>query len=177
MCTFNRITYLVRHNFFHIFHKYMTNFKAFQYRRIFHQEFFKDLLLWEGINFFFPTHFIRSFSYKKRKENLLISFSKHIFMKLWAEFSGGTYSNSSPGKMLRKPAHCSKVLGPRPFILSKSWRERNPPNWCRFSTIFSATFAEIPVTWRSKKVGAWFKSTPVKKSSSSMQQISNKNNF
>ena len=67
------------------------------------------------------------------------------------------------GMIFTKPAHCSKVFLPRPLMSNKSFLDKKPHfKDCRFSTILSANLADIPVTCRNKKAGAWFKSTPTK---------------
>ncbi len=58
-------------------------------------------------------------------------------------------SGFSPSRMRRKPAASSKVLGPRPAILSSACRERNGPLVSRWWTMALAIRSERPETRRS----------------------------
>ena len=79
--------------------------------------------------------------------------------------------------MRRKPAHCSKALGPNRGTSLSARRFRNGPLALRCATIVPASPAVIPETRDSNGTDAVFRSTPTPLTQSSTTASSERDSF
>ncbi len=77
-----------------------------------------------------------------------------------------------PPGTLKKPAHCSKVLGPNRETESSSSLSPKGPSDSRFATILAATDGLIPATYDSRGTDAVFRSTPTRFTADSTTPLS-----